>query len=194
MGPTVGLARSRFGENKPNPTKPTQTPQNHRPQAVLSDKYSKFDPQSGEPTHDKDGAELEGKVGGGRFLGGFSRGRPAARPGRRRRDSCAAHGPARTRAVPARWLGVGAKTCGALGHAWRVRTLARQPGPVRGLRKAHPLALEPPPRQARDKARKDLEKLRKAREPLTKRLAEDAGFLGQLREEVEVLTQQLAAL
>jgi hypothetical protein len=56
------------------------------------------------------------------------------------------------------------------------------------------LALEPPPRQARDKARKDLEKLRKAREPLTKRLAEDAGFLGQLREEVEVLTQQLAAL
>ena len=28
----------------------------------LSDKYSKFDPQSGDPTHDKDGAELEGKA------------------------------------------------------------------------------------------------------------------------------------
>lgn len=28
----------------------------------LSDKYSRFDAQSGDPTHDKDGAELEGKA------------------------------------------------------------------------------------------------------------------------------------
>ena len=32
------------------------------PQQSLSDKYSKFDPVSGEPTHDKDGVELEGKA------------------------------------------------------------------------------------------------------------------------------------
>ena len=32
------------------------------PQESLSDKYSKFDPTSGEPTHDKDGVELEGKA------------------------------------------------------------------------------------------------------------------------------------
>lgn len=29
---------------------------------VLSDKYSRFDAASGEPTHDKEGAELDGKV------------------------------------------------------------------------------------------------------------------------------------
>jgi hypothetical protein len=31
-------------------------------QAQLADRYSKFDPETGDPTHDKDGAELEGKV------------------------------------------------------------------------------------------------------------------------------------
>lgn len=31
------------------------------PEQSLSDKYSRFDPASGEPTHDKDGVELEGK-------------------------------------------------------------------------------------------------------------------------------------
>ena len=29
---------------------------------VLADKYSRFDAASGEPTHDKEGAELDGKV------------------------------------------------------------------------------------------------------------------------------------
>ncbi len=31
-------------------------------QEALSDKYSKFDETTGEPTHDKDGAALDGKV------------------------------------------------------------------------------------------------------------------------------------
>jgi hypothetical protein len=39
-----------------------------------------------------------------------------------------------------------------------------------------------------------MEKARKVREPLVKKLAEDPGFLTKLREEVEALTQQLAAL
>ena len=29
---------------------------------VLADKYSRFDAASGEPTHDKEGTELDGKV------------------------------------------------------------------------------------------------------------------------------------
>lgn len=33
-----------------------------RPQEALADKYSKFDPASGEPTHDKEGQALEGKA------------------------------------------------------------------------------------------------------------------------------------
>lgn len=34
-------------------------------QEALSDRYSRFDEATGEPTHDKDGQPLEGKVGGG---------------------------------------------------------------------------------------------------------------------------------
>ncbi|KAI8470955.1 MAG: hypothetical protein J3K34DRAFT_419036 [Monoraphidium minutum] len=78
------------------------------PQEQLADKYSRFDPASGDPTHAKDGAELEGK--------------------------------------------------------------------------------------AADKARKDMDKARKLREPLAKRLAEDAAFLPKLQAEVEDLARQLAAL
>ena len=37
------------------------------PSEQLADKYSKFDDETGEPTHGKDGAELEGKVRGGVF-------------------------------------------------------------------------------------------------------------------------------
>lgn len=47
--------------------------------------------------------------------------------------------------------------------------------------------------QAVDKARKDLEKALKAREPLAKKLAEDPGFLQVLQAEVEALQAQLAA-
>lgn len=35
----------------------------YTPQEALADKYSKFDEASGEPTHDKEGNALEGKVG-----------------------------------------------------------------------------------------------------------------------------------
>jgi cysteinyl-tRNA synthetase len=48
--------------------------------------------------------------------------------------------------------------------------------------------------QAIDKARKDLEKARKVREPLTKKLAEDPQALTALAAEVKQLQQQLAAL
>lgn len=48
--------------------------------------------------------------------------------------------------------------------------------------------------QAVDKARKDLEKARKVREPLTKKLAEDPQALTALAAEVEQLQQQLAAM
>ncbi len=48
--------------------------------------------------------------------------------------------------------------------------------------------------QALDKARKDLEKARKVREPLTKKLAEDPKALDTMAAEVEALQQQLAAL
>jgi cysteinyl-tRNA synthetase len=48
--------------------------------------------------------------------------------------------------------------------------------------------------QALDKARKDLEKARKVREPLNKKLAEDPQALHTLAAEVEGLRQQLAAL
>lgn len=74
----------------------------------LSEKYSKFDPETGEPTHDKEGAALEGK--------------------------------------------------------------------------------------AKDKARKELEKLKKVREPLVKKTEEDPDFLMKIKEEIEQLSQQLAAL
>lgn len=48
--------------------------------------------------------------------------------------------------------------------------------------------------QALDKARKDLEKARKIREPLTKKLAEDSAALDKLAEEVRQLQEQLAQL
>eukprot|EP00879_Flechtneria_rotunda_P018102 GHRR01018980.1.p1 GENE.GHRR01018980.1~~GHRR01018980.1.p1 ORF type:complete len:272 (+),score=128.34 GHRR01018980.1:970-1785(+) len=48
--------------------------------------------------------------------------------------------------------------------------------------------------KARDKARKDLEKARKVREPLAKKLAEDPQALKTLRAEVQQLSQQLAAM
>jgi len=48
--------------------------------------------------------------------------------------------------------------------------------------------------QALDKARKDLEKARKVREPLTKKLADDPHALQAMAAEVEQLQQQLAAL
>jgi cysteinyl-tRNA synthetase len=48
--------------------------------------------------------------------------------------------------------------------------------------------------QAVDKARKDLEKASKVREPLTKKLAEDPQALTALAAEVEQLQQHLAAL
>ena len=48
--------------------------------------------------------------------------------------------------------------------------------------------------QALDKARKDMEKARKVREPLRKALAEDPATLTSLAAEVEQLQQQLAAL
>lgn len=50
------------------------------------------------------------------------------------------------------------------------------------------------PVQALDKGRKDLEKARKVREPLTKKLAEDPQALQTMAAEVEALQQQLAAL
>jgi septal ring factor EnvC (AmiA/AmiB activator) len=48
--------------------------------------------------------------------------------------------------------------------------------------------------QAKDKARKDLEKARKVREPLTKKLAEDPNALAALEAEVAHLTAQIAAM
>lgn len=48
--------------------------------------------------------------------------------------------------------------------------------------------------QSLDKARKDLEKARKVREPLTKKLAEDPQALDSLAAEVAELQQQLAAV
>jgi hypothetical protein len=39
-----------------------------------------------------------------------------------------------------------------------------------------------------------MEKVRKVREPLAKKLAEDPEFLAKLRQEVDALAQQLAAL
>lgn len=48
--------------------------------------------------------------------------------------------------------------------------------------------------QALDKARKDMEKARKVRDPLTKKLAEDPQALQAMAAEVEQLKQQLAAL
>jgi septal ring factor EnvC (AmiA/AmiB activator) len=48
--------------------------------------------------------------------------------------------------------------------------------------------------QAKDKARKDLEKARKVREPLTKKLAEDPNALAALEAEVAELTAQIAAM
>ncbi|GLC35821.1 hypothetical protein PLESTB_000497800 [Pleodorina starrii] len=77
-------------------------------QEALADKFSQFDPASGEPTHDKEGKPLEGK--------------------------------------------------------------------------------------AKDKARKDVEKAAKVREPLTKKLAEDPDALAKMRAEVEDLRKQLEAL
>lgn len=48
--------------------------------------------------------------------------------------------------------------------------------------------------KAVDKARKDMDKVRKVREPLVKKLAEDPAFLEKMKGEVEELTRQLAAL
>ncbi|WIA42642.1 hypothetical protein OEZ86_008612 [Tetradesmus obliquus] len=48
--------------------------------------------------------------------------------------------------------------------------------------------------KAKDKARKDLEKARKVREPLTKKLAEDPNALAALEAEVAELTAQIAAM
>ena len=47
--------------------------------------------------------------------------------------------------------------------------------------------------QALDKGRKDLEKVRKVREPLVKRLAEEPGFMEALAAEVAQLKAQVAA-
>uniref|UniRef100_A0A383W906 cysteine--tRNA ligase n=1 Tax=Tetradesmus obliquus TaxID=3088 RepID=A0A383W906_TETOB len=48
--------------------------------------------------------------------------------------------------------------------------------------------------KAKDKARKDLEKARKVREPLTKKLAEDPNALAAMEAEVAELTAQIAAM
>lgn len=48
--------------------------------------------------------------------------------------------------------------------------------------------------QAKDKARKDLEKVRKVREPLTKKLAEDPDALGKLAADVQQLQQELETM
>lgn len=48
--------------------------------------------------------------------------------------------------------------------------------------------------QAADKARKDLEKARKVREPLTKKLADNPQALQEMASEVEQLRQELAAM
>lgn len=48
--------------------------------------------------------------------------------------------------------------------------------------------------QALDKARKDVEKARKVRDPLTKKLTEDPQALQTMAAEVQQLQQQLAAL
>jgi hypothetical protein len=51
-----------------------------------------------------------------------------------------------------------------------------------------------PPAQAKDKAKKDLDKARKVLEPLAKKRADDPDFLAKLVAEVEALTQQLAKM
>ena len=48
--------------------------------------------------------------------------------------------------------------------------------------------------QAKDKAKKEVEKARKIVEPLAKKRAEDPDFLAKLTAEVEALTQQLARI
>jgi hypothetical protein len=47
--------------------------------------------------------------------------------------------------------------------------------------------------QALDKGRKDLEKVRKVREPLVKRLAEEPGFMEALAGEIAQLKEQISA-
>lgn len=121
------------------------------PQAQLADKYSRFDAETGDPTHDKDGAELEGKV---RSRSSSSGQRPAVLCG------------------------------GAAARAARCR-----PTPSRS-----PATFRFPHTQAKDKARKDMDKARKLREPLAKKLAEDAAFLPKLQAEVDALAAALAAL
>jgi hypothetical protein len=49
-------------------------------------------------------------------------------------------------------------------------------------------------KQAKDKARKDIEKARKVREPLAKKLAENPSYLTSLAFEIEALKQQLLEL
>jgi cysteinyl-tRNA synthetase len=68
---------------------------------------------------------------------------------------------------------------------------------AQGTTLSHPPPHQPPSNnrpQALDKARKDLDKARRAREPLTKRLAEDPAVLASLAAEIQELTQQLGAL
>ncbi len=48
--------------------------------------------------------------------------------------------------------------------------------------------------QAKDKARKDLEKAQKMLEPLAKKRAEDPDFMAKLGEEIASLRKQLADL
>lgn len=71
----------------------------------------------------------------------------------------------------------------------RARTMTRL-----SLSLAHSLTFFNVPLQALDKARKDLDKARKVREPLTKKLAEDPQALDSLAAEVAELQQQLAAV
>jgi len=70
------------------------------------------------------------------------------------------------------------------------------PQPLKPTPQPHnpPTPTPQPPLQARDKARKDVDKVRKVREPLLKKLAEDPSFLEKMQAEVAVLTAQLAAL
>ena len=58
----------------------------------------------------------------------------------------------------------------------------------------HSPATHPFSTQAKDKARKEVEKARKMREPLEKRLAEDPAALATLAAEVADITAQIQAL
>eukprot|EP00887_Chlorella_sp_A99_P008002 scaffold12.g8002.t1 len=148
------------------------------PQEALRDKYSAFDPTTGDPTRDKDGAALEGKAAdkakkemekqrkasgaeGRGAGGGGAGGRGSGGAGERRR---------RPRRLPR-----GARCRpGALSP----RPLAR---PARPLRPPPPT---PPPPPA----------LPQMRAPLEKKLSEDPRLFESLAEEIARLEGELAAL